>query len=47
MSRAIRDADAKARRLFDDKAEAERWLGEVLTPFERRRLREFIAEVSA
>lgn len=43
FERIVREAGSPARRVFQDGAAAESWLGEVLTDEEKRRLREFVA----
>lgn len=44
MDRMVKSAGAVQRRIFKSRAEAEAWLGEVLTGAERGRLRTFLDE---
>jgi hypothetical protein len=45
LTRMFREAGTEARRIFDDKHVLRAWLAPALTPFELRRLHEFLADV--
>jgi hypothetical protein len=44
LARIVREADNERRRVFRDRHELEEWLGELLDPSERLRLKEFLEE---
>lgn len=46
MERMVKSAGAAQRRIFKARADAEAWLGEVLSPAERARLRSFLDELA-
>jgi hypothetical protein len=44
LERMLKQAGSPSRRLFKSVSDAEAWLGELLTPAERARLRVFLSE---
>jgi hypothetical protein len=44
VERVVREAGNPSRRTFRVRTELEKWLAEVLTPFERQRVRHFLEE---